>query len=86
MWMRGIVAKGYGGRPPFLLVLGWLGSIRSINDCQGTTSSISARNFSPLVAPPCSAFGLCNGALLSRRLLVIRKAKLIDCHQLRTER
>ena len=47
--MRSIVTSGYGGRPPFLLALGSWGSINAISSCQGTTTSISAKNVSRLV-------------------------------------
>jgi hypothetical protein len=35
-----VVARGYGGLLPLLLVLGWQGTIKWISACQGTTASI----------------------------------------------
>ena len=48
-WIRNIVADGYGGLQPFLLVLGYWGSIRSISACKVSNFSNSERSFSHLV-------------------------------------
>jgi len=46
--LSAVPAELLDGLPPFLLALGWCGSIKSISACHGTTTSISERNFSRL--------------------------------------
>ena len=41
--------QGYGGRPPFLLALEEWGSIKAMRARQGTSASISKKNFSHLI-------------------------------------
>jgi len=55
--LRGIVAKGYGGRPAFFarLGVGWLNQDRLMT-AKATTSSSQPRNFFPASAPPLLAF------------------------------